>query len=63
LNPQRHSFVCASFRALRGGGGGGGGKFRRRRRKEEKEEEEEERLFKADAVNEEDPEGDRATQV
>ena len=30
---------------------------------EEKEEEEEEGLFKADAVNEEDPERDRATQV
>ncbi len=37
---------------------------RRRRRKEEKEEEEERFiLFKADAVNEEDPERDRATQV
>jgi hypothetical protein len=34
---------------------------RRRRRKEE--EEEEESLFKADAVNEEDSERDRATQV
>ena len=33
----------------------------KRRRKEE--EEEEEGLFKADAVNEEDPERDRATQV
>ena len=31
--------------------------------KEEEEEEEEESLFKADAVNEEDPERDRATQV
>jgi hypothetical protein len=30
---------------------------------EEEEEEEEESLFKADAVNEEDPERDRATQV
>jgi hypothetical protein len=30
---------------------------------EEKEEEEEEGLLKADAVNEEDPERDRATQV
>ena len=30
---------------------------------EQEEEEEEERLFKADAVNEEDPERDRATQV
>ena len=29
----------------------------------EQEEEEEEALFKADAVNEEDPERDRATQV
>ena len=35
-------------------GGGNGGK---------EEEEEEEGLFKADAVNEEDPERDRATQV
>jgi len=33
-------------------------------KEEEKEEEEEEKgLFKADAVNEEDPERDRATQV
>ena len=30
---------------------------------EEEEEEEEESVFKADAVNEEDPERDRATQV
>jgi len=30
---------------------------------EEEEEEEEEGLFKADTVNEEDPERDRATQV
>ena len=35
----------------------------RRRGGEEEEEEEEEGLFKADAVNEEDPERDRATQV
>ena len=34
-----------------------------RRKEEEEEEEEEEGLFKADAVNEEDPERDRATQV
>ena len=33
------------------------------RGEEEEEEEEEEGLFKADAVNEEDPERDRATQV
>ena len=51
------------------------GPTRRRRKKEEEEEEEaekgggggggkeEEGLFKADAVNEEDPERDRATQV
>ena len=32
------------------------------REEEEEEEEEEEGLFKADAVNEEDPERDRATQ-
>jgi len=31
--------------------------------REEEEEEKEEGLFKADAVNEEDPERDRATQV
>ena len=36
---------------------------RGRRAGEEEEEEEEEGLFKADAVNEEDPERDRATQV
>ena len=35
----------------------------RERDREEEEEEEEESLFKADAVNEEDPERDRATQV
>jgi hypothetical protein len=35
----------------------------RPRYQEEEEEEEEEILFKADAVNEEDPERDRATQV
>ena len=34
-----------------------------REREVEEEEEEEEGLFKADAVNEEDPERDRATQV
>ena len=34
-----------------------------RTEEEEEEEEEEEGLFKADAVNEEDPERDRATQV
>ena len=34
-----------------------------RARREEEEEEEEESLFKADAVNEEDSERDRATQV
>ena len=33
------------------------------REEEEEEEEEKESLFKADAVNEEDPERDRATQV
>ena len=36
---------------------------RDRMEEEEEEEEEEEGLFKADAVNEEDPERDRATQV
>ena len=36
---------------------------REREREEEEEKEEEEGLFKADAVNEEDPERDRATQV
>jgi hypothetical protein len=36
---------------------------RERAREREEEEEEEEGLFKADAVNEEDPERDRATQV
>ena len=39
------------------------GRRRRRRRRKVCEEEEEESLFKADAVNEEDPERDRATQV
>jgi len=37
--------------------------IRRAPTEEEEEEEEEEGLFKADAVNEEDPERDRATQV
>ena len=41
-----------------GSGRGGGGGV-----EEEEEEEEEESLFKADAVNEEDSERDRATQV
>ena len=36
---------------------------RQQRQEEEEEEEEEESLFKADAVNEEDSERDRATQV
>ena len=36
---------------------------RRKKEEEEEEEEEEEGLFKAYAVNEEDPERDRATQV
>ena len=49
-----HSQPC-SITSERGGGGGGG--------EEEQEQEEEEGLFKADAVNEEDPERDRATQV
>ena len=35
----------------------------RQREEEEEEEEEEEGLFRADAVDEEDPERDRATQV
>ena len=51
--------------------GGGGGRFiqslhselEEEGEGEEEEEEEEEGLFKDDAVNEEDPERDRATQV
>ena len=43
-----------------GRGGGGGGRFIDKQRMNV---EEEEGLFKADAVNEEDPERDRATQV
>ena len=39
------------------------GTRRRRRRRRKEEEEERFILFKADAVNEEDPERDRATQV
>jgi hypothetical protein len=55
--------------ALHGCCGNSRRRRRRRRRKvysseeEEEEEEEVESLFKADAVNEEDPERDRATQV
>jgi len=41
----------------------GQGREIRGKEEEEEEEEEEEGLFKADAVNEEDPERDRATQV
>ena len=41
----------------------GQGREIRGKEEEEEEEEEEEGLFKADAVNEEDPERNRATQV
>ena len=52
-------FWCGAggARHVGGGGGGCGGV------QGEEEEEGEESLFKADAVNEEDPERDRATQV
>ena len=43
--------------------GGPGAEPEEEEAEEEEEEEEEEGLFKADAVNEEDPERDRATQV
>ena len=43
--------------------GGPGAEPEEEEAEEEEEEEEEEGLFRADAVNEEDPERDRATQV
>ena len=48
---------------MRPAGSGGGGGVVVVVEEEEDEEEEEESLFKADAVNEEDSERDRATQV
>ena len=48
LHPPHHLIICAHSHCLE---------------EEEEEEEEEESLFRADAVNEEDPERDRATQV
>ena len=66
--------VCVCVQREREGEGGRGERERMPSRErlcrryvhkdmEEAEEEEEEGLFKADAVNEEDPERDRATQV
>ena len=60
-NKQRkgHSFSCRHKKRKKGWGG----VSEHQEKEEEEEEEEEEGLFKADAVNEEDPERDRATQV
>ena len=66
---RRSTGHCVRVVRQRGNVSREGGRERERERgrreegEEEEEEEEEESLFKADAVNEEDPERDRATQV
>ena len=63
VSSSKHQVAICEGRAKRGPWGASSSEQHHVRREEEEVEEEEESLFKADAVNEEDPERDRATQV